>query len=74
MIAVMAEIDSKNVIQASDEGLGHFSTFTQERGEAMMSIIKTWLEINIKYHPELHDQPVHVPDLGEYLPDEIINT
>jgi len=57
---------------ACDEGFGHFVTFTQERGEAMMGVIKTWLEINMKSHPELVDQEVHIPDVGEFSPRRII--
>lgn len=72
MIASMTERTGEDDIQASDEGWGHFVTFTQERGEAMMGMIKTWLDINMKNYPELGSQPIHVPDIGEFMPEEII--
>jgi hypothetical protein len=68
----MNESLEDSMVQASDEGLGHFMTFTQERGNAMIKIIHTWLEINMKYEPHLAQEPVHVPDIGNFSANEII--
>lgn len=77
MIACMTErsmiepCDGDNV-QASDVGWEHFSSPSYERKDAMLKVVRTWIQMNMYTHPEILEQQMHVPGVGNIPSREIL--